>query len=153
MMQEWLQQRRLGLPVYEVKHRDGPTHAPSFAVECSVAALAESATRTATGSRAAEQAAAAAMLRQLQARYPGPVVGSRFDPSREAVAAVVAAAASGAGGMGGGSGVGASASSAGAVGGGAIDPGHVAFFGGKQPKSALQEMTQVRACVTTAARS
>ncbi len=62
-LQEWGQARGLGLPAYEILSRDGPSHAPHFVVSVS---LGDRAARGEAGSRrAAEQAAAQALLEQL----------------------------------------------------------------------------------------
>ncbi|WP_428393790.1 ribonuclease III [Lichenicoccus sp.] len=63
-LQEWLLGRGLALPVYKVVSAEGPSHAPRFAIEvgargCVGAGMAGS-------KRAAESAAAADLLRQLQ---------------------------------------------------------------------------------------
>ncbi|MGF1476269.1 MAG: ribonuclease III [Geminicoccaceae bacterium] len=60
-LQEWAQERGLGLPSYRVSERTGPDHAPQFVVEV---ALTGSAPMSGTGSskRAAEQAAAGNLL-------------------------------------------------------------------------------------------
>lgn len=64
-LQEWLQGRRLGLPAYREIGREGPPHAPVFRVEVAVAGgrteIAEGPSK-----RAAEQAAAAALLTRLE---------------------------------------------------------------------------------------
>jgi ribonuclease III len=64
-LQEWAQSRGLGLPVYTETAREGPDHAPQFTV---VVKLENDATETArAGSkRAAEQAAAAALMVLLE---------------------------------------------------------------------------------------
>ena len=71
-LQEWGQARALGLPVYEIVSRDGPSHAPSFVMRVSLGGEVEQGqggTR-----RAAEQAAAQALLIRLQA---GPKTGMK----------------------------------------------------------------------------
>jgi ribonuclease III len=64
-LQEWAQSRGLGLPAYVETAREGPDHAPQFTV---VVKLENDATETArAGSkRAAEQAAAAALLARME---------------------------------------------------------------------------------------
>ena len=67
-LQEWLQGRRLKLPQYRVVATLGAAHKQTFDVECEIMEL-NLAERGIGGSRrAAEQAAAAAMLQTLQAR-------------------------------------------------------------------------------------
>lgn len=64
-LQEWAQARGLPPPAYALLDREGPDHAPLFAIE---ARLATGETARATGStkRAAEHEAAAALLQRLQ---------------------------------------------------------------------------------------
>jgi ribonuclease-3 len=69
-LQEWLQARRMALPLYRVLATYGAAHQQTFEVECQVAALKRSATGTGPSRRAAEQAAAAAMLVQLENHPP-----------------------------------------------------------------------------------
>jgi ribonuclease III len=64
-LQEWAQARSLGLPQYELVQTAGPDHAPEFEVAVAVAGLPP-ARATASSKRAAEQAAAAALLAQLE---------------------------------------------------------------------------------------
>lgn len=67
-LQEWLQGRKLKLPQYRVVATLGAAHQQTFDVECEIMEL-NLAERGIGGSRrAAEQAAAAAMLQTLQAR-------------------------------------------------------------------------------------
>ncbi len=69
-LQEWLQARKMALPVYRVLATHGAAHQQTFEVVCEVAALARSAKGTGPSRRAAEQAAAAALLERLQNRKP-----------------------------------------------------------------------------------
>jgi ribonuclease-3 len=64
-LQEWAQGRGLALPAYEVVSTSGPAHALHFTVVARVGESAE-ATGTASSKRAAETAAAAALLEQLK---------------------------------------------------------------------------------------
>jgi ribonuclease-3 len=65
-LQEWAQGRGLPLPSYRIADRTGPDHAPTFTIAVSVgdgpSVTAEGSTR-----RSAEQAAAGALLKTLQA--------------------------------------------------------------------------------------
>jgi len=63
-LQEWAQARGLALPRYREVGREGPAHAPMFSIEVS---LADRTPASASGpsKRAAEQAAAEAMLEEL----------------------------------------------------------------------------------------
>ena len=65
-LQEWLQGRKMALPQYEVTQILGAAHRQTFEVVCQVAALGLEASGQGVSRRAAEQAAAAAMLQQLQ---------------------------------------------------------------------------------------
>jgi ribonuclease-3 len=62
-LQEWALARAAGLPEYRIAARSGPAHAPVFEIE--VAVGAHSAAGSAGSKRAAEQAAAEALLRML----------------------------------------------------------------------------------------
>jgi ribonuclease-3 len=63
-LQEWAQARGLPLPAYELVATSGPDHAPHFTLAVRVAGQAE-ASATASSKRAAETAAAAALLERL----------------------------------------------------------------------------------------
>ncbi|MBW4022588.1 MAG: ribonuclease III [Proteobacteria bacterium] len=63
-LQEWGQGRALGLPVYEIESREGPSHAPHFVVRVSLGGETEQG--QAGTRRAAEQAAAQALLTRLR---------------------------------------------------------------------------------------
>jgi ribonuclease-3 len=65
-LQEWAQARGLPLPAYRVLQTQGPAHSPVFAVEVAVAGRAPAA-GTGPSKRAAETAAAAALLAALAA--------------------------------------------------------------------------------------
>lgn len=60
-LQEWSQERALGLPVYALVSRQGPDHGPVFTVSVRIGSLAPIESRGAS-KRAAEQAAATALL-------------------------------------------------------------------------------------------
>jgi ribonuclease-3 len=60
-LQEWAQGRGLATPVYRLRDRKGPDHAPAFTVAVAIDGYAE-ATADGTSKRAAEQAAAAAFI-------------------------------------------------------------------------------------------
>jgi ribonuclease-3 len=62
-LQEWAQRRGPELPAYEITGRSGPPHAPEFTVTVTVGV--SRATGTAGNRRAAEQAAAEALLNRL----------------------------------------------------------------------------------------
>ena len=64
-LQEWVQARGMGLPQYDVVSRAGPPHSPEFVVTVSAGEF--SGTGTAGSKRAAEQLAAEALLRMLEA--------------------------------------------------------------------------------------
>ncbi|QYK41489.1 MAG: ribonuclease III [Paracoccaceae bacterium] len=67
-LQEWVQARGLPPPTYAETGRDGPDHAPVFTVEV-VLATGQSLAARAGSKRTAEQAAAAAMLAQLESDH------------------------------------------------------------------------------------
>ncbi len=66
-LQEWAQAKGMELPVYEVVATDGPAHAPRFDVVVHVQGL-DSVRASGSSKRAAEQAAAAAMLATVGAK-------------------------------------------------------------------------------------
>lgn len=63
-LQEWLQARRMALPVYTVTATRGSAHEQQFDVQCRLDSLGILATGTGTSRRAAEQAAARAAFDQ-----------------------------------------------------------------------------------------
>jgi len=67
-LQEWLQARKLRLPIYRVVGTLGAAHRQTFDVECEVADLGLTERGIGSSRRAGEQAAAAAMLQTLKAR-------------------------------------------------------------------------------------
>jgi ribonuclease-3 len=71
-LQEYLQARSLGLPVYSVERIGGEPHEQVFAVRCAVAALGASAEGEGTSRRRAEQLAAERVLEALASRRAAP---------------------------------------------------------------------------------
>lgn len=69
-LQEWLQGRRMKLPLYRVVSTLGAAHRQTFDVECSIAELNLTERGIGGSRRAGEQAAAAAMLQTLKAKAP-----------------------------------------------------------------------------------
>ncbi|MBN9408565.1 MAG: ribonuclease III [Burkholderiales bacterium] len=69
-LQEWLQGRRMRLPAYRVVATLGAAHRQTFDVECAIEEEALTERGIGASRRAAEQAAAAAMLIQLKTRHP-----------------------------------------------------------------------------------
>ena len=67
-LQEWLQGRKMKLPQYRVDETTGAAHNQVFHVECEIAELRQLQRGSGASRRAAEQAAAAAMLAQLKAK-------------------------------------------------------------------------------------
>ena len=67
-LQEWLQGRKLKLPMYKVVATTGAAHQQSFDVECTVSELRLVERGIGGSRRAGEQAAAAAMLQTLMAK-------------------------------------------------------------------------------------
>ena len=69
-LQEWLQGRKLKLPVYRVVATTGAAHRQVFDVECEVPELSQVERGIGASRRAGEQAAAAAMLALLKLHSP-----------------------------------------------------------------------------------
>ena len=69
-LQEWLQGRKMKLPVYTVVGTLGAAHKQSFDVECEITELRLAERGIGGSRRSGEQAAAAAMLQTLKARTP-----------------------------------------------------------------------------------
>jgi ribonuclease-3 len=67
-LQEWLQGRKMKLPIYRVAATLGAAHKQTFDVECEIAELGAVERGIGASRRAGEQAAAAAMLLALKAR-------------------------------------------------------------------------------------
>jgi len=67
-LQEWLQGRKMKLPVYRVAGTLGAAHKQTFDVECEIPELGVTERGIGASRRAGEQAAAAAMLLTLKAR-------------------------------------------------------------------------------------
>ena len=65
-LQEWLQGRKLALPKYTVVGTSGAAHRQQFEVSCEVTELRQTQQGSGASRRAAEQAAAAAMLNTLK---------------------------------------------------------------------------------------
>lgn len=65
-LQEWLQGRKMGLPTYTVTQTSGAAHAQTFVVSCEATDVRFTAQGGGTSRRAAEQAAASAMLDHLK---------------------------------------------------------------------------------------
>ncbi|MFM2448360.1 MAG: hypothetical protein RIS44_810 [Pseudomonadota bacterium] len=74
-LQEWLQARRLAVPLYRIAATRGQAHAQTFEVECSVPALNLQHSGEGRSRRTAEQEAASRMLDALKAtdRPGGPL--------------------------------------------------------------------------------
>lgn len=74
-LQEWLQARRIAVPVYRIVATRGQAHAQTFEVECAVATLALAETGVGRSRRTAEQEAARRLLEVLKAsdRPGGPL--------------------------------------------------------------------------------
>ena len=74
-LQEWLQARKLSVPVYRIAATRGQAHAQTFEVECAVAQLGLTELGEGRSRRSAEQEAARRMLGKLKAsdRPGGPL--------------------------------------------------------------------------------
>lgn len=68
-LQEWLQGRKMRIPQYRVIATEGEAHRQTFEVQSSIAELSLSANGRGSSRRAAEQAAAGAMLLTLKAKF------------------------------------------------------------------------------------
>jgi len=68
-LQEWLQGRKMKLPLYRVVGTVGAAHRQTFDVECEISELGLTERGIGGSRRAGEQAAAAAMLATLKARH------------------------------------------------------------------------------------
>ena len=75
-LQEWLQARKMKLPVYRVVATLGEAHKQTFDVECTVVETGHSERGIGASRRAGEQAAAAAMLQHLTAGTPPPALAA-----------------------------------------------------------------------------
>ncbi|WP_332776154.1 ribonuclease III [Polaromonas sp.] len=69
-LQEWLQGRKMNLPIYRVVGTQGAAHKQTFDVECEIAEYGRAERGIGGSRRAGEQAAAAAMLVFLKALKP-----------------------------------------------------------------------------------
>ena len=69
-LQEWLQAKRMQLPIYRVVGTTGAAHQQTFDVECEIVELKQTQRGIGNSRRSGEQAAAAAMLQWLQ-EHPG----------------------------------------------------------------------------------
>ncbi|MEI7786243.1 MAG: ribonuclease III [Betaproteobacteria bacterium] len=65
-LQEWLQGRKMALPIYRVVATSGAAHQQVFDVECEVAEIARTERGIGGSRRAGEQAAAAAMMAHIK---------------------------------------------------------------------------------------
>jgi ribonuclease-3 len=65
-LQEWLQGRKMALPIYKVVATSGAAHQQVFDVECEVAEIGRTERGIGGSRRAGEQAAAAAMLAHIR---------------------------------------------------------------------------------------
>jgi ribonuclease-3 len=65
VLQEWLQSRKLPLPVYQVIQEQGEAHRRVFTVTCEVTGLDSTVTAHGSSKRSAEQAAASLVLKHI----------------------------------------------------------------------------------------
>ncbi len=101
LLQEYLQGRRIPLPIYEVVATHGAAHSQVFEVECSIPKMSVCVSGTGGSRRAAEQAAAKLALEEALRRQP--VVPRKSRTAPKAAEPRAAAAATGArGGASGG---------------------------------------------------
>lgn len=69
-LQEWLQARKLSLPIYDLVSVTGKDHRQKFVVSCTVNELSQTTEGDSTSRRKAEQRAASAMLGMLSGEDP-----------------------------------------------------------------------------------
>ena len=69
-LQEWLQGRRMKVPIYKVVATLGAAHKQTFDVECEIPELCLAERGIGGSRRAGEQAAATAMLQTLKTKHP-----------------------------------------------------------------------------------
>lgn len=69
-LQEWLQARKMRVPVYRVVGTTGAAHQQTFEVECEISELGMTQRGMGGSRRAGEQAAATAMLENLRSKTP-----------------------------------------------------------------------------------
>ena len=69
-LQEWLQARKLSLPIYDLVSVTGKDHRQKFVVSCTVNELSQATEGDSTSRRKAEQRAASAMLGMLSGEGP-----------------------------------------------------------------------------------
>ena len=69
-LQEWLQARKLSLPIYDLVSVTGKDHRQKFVVSCTVNELSQTTEGDSTSRRKAEQRAASAMLGMLSGEGP-----------------------------------------------------------------------------------
>jgi ribonuclease-3 len=69
-LQEWLQGRRMQLPIYRVVGTTGAAHQQIFDVECEIVELKQTQRGIGNSRRSGEQSAATAMLQWLQEQTP-----------------------------------------------------------------------------------
>jgi ribonuclease-3 len=69
-LQEWLQGRRMQLPIYRVVGTTGAAHQQIFDVECEIVELKQTQRGIGNSRRSGEQSAATAMLQWLQEQQP-----------------------------------------------------------------------------------
>lgn len=69
-LQEWLQARKLALPLYELTNVTGKDHRQQFEVSCTVTELSQTTVGSASSRRKAEQQAARHMLQILSGERP-----------------------------------------------------------------------------------
>ena len=90
LLQEYLQGKRIPLPVYEVVATHGAAHSQVFEVECSIPKLGVRVSGSGGSRRAAEQSAAKLALEEAVRRQPTPVRKART-PARAAAPEAAAA--------------------------------------------------------------
>lgn len=87
LLQEYLQGKRIPLPVYEVVATHGAAHSQVFEVECSIPKLGVRVSGSGGSRRAAEQSAAKLALEEAMRRQPATVRKTKAPASAAATAA------------------------------------------------------------------
>ena len=87
LLQEYLQGRRMPLPVYSVVATHGAAHSQTFEVECAIPKLSITVLGRGASRRAAEQAAAKQALENAQTLEPAPARRARGKPGAGSLAA------------------------------------------------------------------
>lgn len=67
VLQEWLQSRKMPLPIYQVMAEQGEAHQKIFTVSCEIPDIGSQVSASGSSKRSAEQAAASMLLKMIEA--------------------------------------------------------------------------------------